>query len=83
MFVPIGTNSAHLFGNWLISKEGQISQFVADGATPIHKDLQLKQFLAFEDEIKGKPIAFLTPERLESEAKVLNDVWNPYWNKAQ
>ena len=76
-------NAAHLFANWLISKEGQISQFLSDGATPIHKDMQSKEFLAFEEEIHGKPIAFLTPERLETEHKILYDAWNQYWNKAQ
>ncbi len=75
-------NAAHLFANWLISKEGQVSQFFSDGATPIHKDMQSKEFLAFEEEIRGKPIAFLTPERLETEHKVMMDAWNPYWNKS-
>lgn len=76
-------NAAHIFANWLISKEGQISQYLSDGATPIHRDMQSKEFLAFEEEIKGKPIAFLTPERLETEHKILYDAWNVYWNKAQ
>src|SRR5574337_14546 len=48
------TNAAHLFGNWLISKEGQVAQFVADGATPIHREMQSKEFLAFPEEIAGK-----------------------------
>lgn len=77
------TNSAHLFGNWLISKEGQLAQFAADGATPIHKDMQFKEFLAFPNEIKGKPIAFLTPERLEDENAAMLAAWNPYWNKVK
>jgi iron(III) transport system substrate-binding protein len=76
------TNAAHLFGNWLISKEGQVAQFVADGATPIHKDMQSKEFLAFPEEINGKPIAFLAPERLGDENTVMLDAWNPFWNKA-
>ena len=76
------TNSAHLFGNWLISKEGQVAQFVADGATPIHKDMQSKEFLAFPEEINGKPIAFLAPERLGDENTVMLDAWNPLWNRA-
>lgn len=76
------TNSAHLFGNWLISKEGQVAQFVADGATPIHKDMQSKEFLSFPEEINGKPIAFLAPERLGDENTVMLNAWNPLWNKA-
>jgi iron(III) transport system substrate-binding protein len=77
------TNAAHLFGNWMISKEGQLAQFIADGATPIHKDMQTKEFLAFPDEIKGKPLAFIEPEKLRDEFKAILDVWNPLWNKVQ
>jgi iron(III) transport system substrate-binding protein len=77
------TNAAHLFGNWLISKEGQVAQFVADGATPIHKDMQSKEFLAFPEEIEGKPLAFVQPEQFRNEFTAVLDAWNPYWNKVQ
>jgi iron(III) transport system substrate-binding protein len=77
------TNAAHIFANWLISKEGQMSQFVADGAIPIHKDMQSKEFLAFPDEINGKPVAFLAPERLGDENASMLDTWNPLWNRAE
>ena len=76
------THAAHLFGNWLISKEGQVAQFVADGATPIHRDMQSKEFLAFPEEINGKPLAFLAPERLGDENTEMLNAWNPLWNKA-
>ena len=49
--VLLSTNAAPLFANWLISKEGQLTQYVADGATPIHKDMQSKEFLAFPEEM--------------------------------
>jgi ABC-type Fe3+ transport system substrate-binding protein len=75
------TNAAHLFGNWLISKEGQIAQFIADGATPIHKDMQSKEFLAFPEEIEGKPLAFVSPEQSRAKFETVLDAWNPYWNK--
>jgi iron(III) transport system substrate-binding protein len=76
-------DAARLFGNWLISKEGQVAQFVADGATPIHKDMQSKEFLAFPDEIKGKTLAFVEPEKYRAEFKAVIDAWKPYWTKPQ
>jgi iron(III) transport system substrate-binding protein len=73
-------HAARLFANWLLSKEGQIAQFHADGATPIHKDLQTKEFLKFPDEIAGKPLAFRDPE-LEDQNDALLALWNPLWNR--
>ncbi|MDH3242485.1 MAG: extracellular solute-binding protein, partial [Alphaproteobacteria bacterium] len=39
-------NSAMMFVNWFLSREGQISQYAANYAPPIHKDLQRKEFLS-------------------------------------
>lgn len=35
-------NASKLFANWFLSKEGQLSQYYANRAPPVHKDLQLK-----------------------------------------
>lgn len=75
-------HAARLFANWLLSKEGQIAQFHADNATPIHKDLQTRDFLSFPDEIAGKPLAFRNPE-LEDKDDELLALWNPLWNQAR
>lgn len=71
-------DAARLFANWLLSKEGQISQFHADGATPIHKDLQTKTFLAFPEELAGKEVVFRDPA-LEDENDKMLAIWNPLW----
>jgi len=75
-------HAARLFANWLLSKEGQIAQFHADNATPIHKDLQTREFLSFPDEIAGKPLAFRDPA-LEDRDDELLALWNPLWNQAR
>jgi ABC-type Fe3+ transport system substrate-binding protein len=75
-------DAARLFANWLLSKEGQIAQFYADHATPIHKDLQTKEFLTFPDELAGKQLAFRSPE-LENRTEELLKLWNPYWERAR
>jgi ABC-type Fe3+ transport system substrate-binding protein len=50
-----GTYGGRIFANWLLSKEGQLSQLAVFGTPPIHKDLQSPDFYIFPDEIRGKP----------------------------
>ena len=73
------TNASLMFVNWFMSKEGQVSQFAADQAPPVHKDLQTREFLAFPDEIIGRPVAFLEPEVLENDLEKLVKFWDPLW----
>lgn len=75
-------NSARIFVNWFLSKEGQIAQYVADYAPPVHKDLQRKELLPFADQIVGKEIAFRDPAlELEVQPKLL-EVWDELWLRA-
>lgn len=71
-------NASRLWVNWFLSKEGQIAQFAADGAPPVHKDLQTEFFLAFPDQIVGRKIAFRVPEQ-EGATEELNQIWTKYW----
>jgi iron(III) transport system substrate-binding protein len=74
-------NSARLFINWFLSKEGQVAQYVADYAPPVHKDLQRKEFVPFADQIIGKPLAFRDPEsELKIQPKLL-EFWDELWLK--
>jgi iron(III) transport system substrate-binding protein len=73
------TNASLMFVDWFLSKEGQVSQFASDQAPPVHKDLQTREFLAFPDEILGRPIAFLEPETLENDLDDLVKFWDPLW----
>ncbi len=75
-------HAAKLFANWFLSKEGQIAQFAANNAPPVHKDLQTREFLVFPDEILGKEIAFRSPEMEREFTKPLFDAWKPIWAKA-
>lgn len=71
-------NASRLWVNWFLSKEGQIAQFAADSAPPVHKDLQTETFLAFPDQITGRKIAFRVPEQ-EGATEELNQIWAKYW----
>jgi ABC-type Fe3+ transport system substrate-binding protein len=73
------TNAAFMFVNWFLSKEGQISQFTADLAPPVHKDLQTREFLSYPDEVLGRKTAFLDPDLLDRDLDNLLKIWEPLW----
>ncbi len=73
------TDAGKLFLNWLISLEGQLSQYRHNGARPIHKGLQTKQFIPFPKEVLGKPLAFHDPGMQAADLPKLMKVWAPYW----
>ncbi|MFT5538706.1 MAG: iron(III) transport system substrate-binding protein [Alphaproteobacteria bacterium] len=73
-------HSAKMFLNWLLSKEGQLSQYRYSGAPPLHKDLQRREFIPFPDEIIGKTIAFRSPALLGQPLNDLFKVWRPRWD---
>jgi iron(III) transport system substrate-binding protein len=75
-------NAARLFVNWFLSKEGQIAQYSADYAPPVHKQLQRKELLPFADEILGKKDAFRDPAiEVEIQPKLLA-YWDELWLKS-
>jgi ABC-type Fe3+ transport system substrate-binding protein len=73
--------ASKLWVNWFLSKEGQIAQYYADFATPVHKDLQTPEFLPFPDEIRGRKIAFRDPIQLERDLPHVYAAWNPLWEQ--
>ena len=76
-------NSALIFTNWFISKEGQISQFAANNAIPVRADLaSLRQFMPFPDEVMGKPMAIRDEGKLRTEYPKLLAIYDPLWQKA-
>jgi iron(III) transport system substrate-binding protein len=75
-------NSARIFINWLLSREGQILQYVASNSIPSHKDLQLKQFIPFADTIIGKESIVRDDELIGSDLhKAMTKTWNSHWTK--
>jgi iron(III) transport system substrate-binding protein len=74
-------HSAYLYMNWLLSKEGQLAQFVTSAEAPAHKELFGKGFLSLPKEIEGKAIAFRSPELLGNEVeKKFFGTWTPLWD---
>jgi len=75
-------NASNLFANWFLSKEGQLGQYYANRSPPVHKDLRLKKFLPFPDQIEGKKVAFRDPA-LEDVHKKLLKFWVPLWQNRE
>jgi iron(III) transport system substrate-binding protein len=72
-------HAARLFVNWFLSKEGQIAQYVADFAPPVHKDLRRREFVPFAEEILPKKGSFRDPQiEVEIQPKLLA-FWDELW----
>lgn len=76
-------NASKLFLNWLLSKEGQLAQYAAGGAPPLHRDLIERGFMPFPEEVAGKKIAFRSPDLLDDDIKAMFRVLKPYWEGAE
>jgi iron(III) transport system substrate-binding protein len=73
-------NSARLFINWVLSREGQLLQYAESFGVPVHKALQSPQFLSFADTIIGKPVLVRDDALLGDEKhKHMLKMWNDYW----
>jgi iron(III) transport system substrate-binding protein len=72
-------NASKVWVNWFLSKEGQIAQYAADQAPPVHKDLQIDAFLQFPDQITNRKIAFRVPNQ-EGATEELNQIWAKHWS---
>ena len=73
-------NVSRLFINWLLSREGQLMQYTEAYAVPVHKALQLPNFIPFADTILGKPVSVRDESMMKDslQDKMLEQ-WNGYW----
>jgi ABC-type Fe3+ transport system substrate-binding protein len=74
--------ASKLFINWLLSKEGQIAQYAAEGSPPVDGELQKLGLTPFPEEIAGKQIAFRSPELLDDDIKAMFRVFRPLWESS-
>ena len=72
-------NAAKLYINWMLSREGQLAQYNAIKAAPVHPAFQRREFLSFPDQIIGKKTAFRTPHLLEKEWPRVLKFWRARW----
>jgi iron(III) transport system substrate-binding protein len=69
-----GTWAGRIYLNWLLSKEGQLTQLAVFGTPPIHKDLQSPDFYLFPNEMLGKPF-------LSFDDQAATDKFQAMWKK--
>ncbi len=69
-------HAAKLFVNWLVSKEGQIADYAAKFYTPVHKDLEVKDFSPFPDAVAGKETSFGDPAFEQEVTPKVYEFWN-------
>lgn len=73
-------NGARLFINWLLSREGQLSQFATTTAVPVHKAFQTPYFLPFAETIVGKPHLVRDDALLTSPINdKMQELWDGLW----
>lgn len=73
-------NASRVFINWMLSREGQIMQYIETAAVPVHKAMQSAQFLPFSDTILGKPHLVRDDAMLGSDLnKKMVETWEKYW----
>jgi iron(III) transport system substrate-binding protein len=70
-----GTWGGRIFVNWLLSREGQLSQLAVFGTPPVHQDLQSADFHTFPDEIRGKEFISFDDQAASEKFEAL---WNKY-----
>jgi ABC-type Fe3+ transport system substrate-binding protein len=70
--------SSKIFINWLISKEGQVAQFSADGSPPVHPGLQTQGFMPYPEELAGKKVVLRDVDRMENDTKAILKILKPY-----
>lgn len=76
-------NSAYMFLNWFLSKEGQLAQYAGDFSAPVHKDLYKdERFYPFPEKVIGKQLAFRDEEKLRVEYPKLLAAYAPLWTGA-
>jgi iron(III) transport system substrate-binding protein len=73
-------NGARIFINWMLSREGQLVQFAATFAMPVHKALQTPDFLMFADTINGKPHIVRDDAMLTADTSTkMHELWDALW----
>lgn len=72
-------NSAKLFVNWILSKEGQLAAAYARRTTPIREDLQLRELIPFADNVLGKEVSYRSPGLELEIMPTLSKFWNKLW----
>ncbi|HEX9809129.1 MAG TPA: extracellular solute-binding protein [Alphaproteobacteria bacterium] len=73
-------NQGLLFTNWLVSREGQLAQYVASNYDPLHEDLRDAGLESLPGKLKGKKVNVLTIDILEKYGDEVGALWQAHWS---
>jgi ABC-type Fe3+ transport system substrate-binding protein len=76
-------HAAKIYLNWILSKEGQIARQIDTTGTPVHSQLQRKDFFPFAERILGRQKVFTTISDEERLMPELTEFWNDLWLHAK
>lgn len=68
-------NAARVWTNWMLSREAQLAQFIADHSPPSHKALQRKEFVVYADQVVGRRLV----QADEQYNREVYGIWQKYW----
>ncbi|HEY4134796.1 MAG TPA: extracellular solute-binding protein [Alphaproteobacteria bacterium] len=68
-------DAARLWVNWMLSREAQLAQYVAEGSPPAHKDLQIPQLTVYPDKTVGRHLV----QGKEEDLPDMYATWKQYW----
>lgn len=72
-------NSTRMYANWLLSKEGQIAQNYATYSASVRDDLQIREFLAYPEQVVGRKRALRELKLMETTWPTVSKTWNKEW----
>jgi len=71
--------STRIYSNWILSKEGQTAQYYATFSASVRDDLQTREFLAYPEQIVGRPRALRELKLMETTWPTVAKTWNKEW----
>ena len=68
-------NAARVWVNWMLSREAQLAQYVAEGSPPSHKGLQIPEMTVYPEKTLGRNLV----QGREIHVPEIYATWRKYW----
>jgi ABC-type Fe3+ transport system substrate-binding protein len=68
-------NAAKMWANWMLSREAQLGQFIAEGSPPVNKALQVPQLTVYPEKTVGRHLV----QGREEQVPEVYAMWRQYW----
>ena len=68
-------NAARVWVNWMLSREAQLAQYVAEGSPPSHRGLQVPEMTVYPEKTLGRHLV----QGKEEDVPEIYATWRQYW----